>query len=180
MLFLDVDGPLIPFGARLPIPGDRRGAADSSGSANPLLARLDPRDGRRLLALGCDLVWATSWSTDANEVIAPRLGLPPLPVVAWSDAADEGPAGLHWKTRDLVAWAAGRRFVWIDDEISGADRAWIAAHSPAPALAHRVDPGSGLTAADFTAVGAWLARAGEASAIAPADPGGLRSPSRAE
>jgi len=31
--------------------------------------------GRRLLALACDLVWATAWIHDANEVIAPLLGL---------------------------------------------------------------------------------------------------------
>ena len=80
-VFLDVDGPLIPFRAR---PRTDR-AADPRG--NPLLGRLDPQDGQRLLALGCPLVWATSWMDEANEVVAPRLGLPELPVVRWPDAA---------------------------------------------------------------------------------------------
>jgi hypothetical protein len=49
-------------------------AGPASASGNPLIDRLDPADGRRLLALGCHLVWATSWMSDANEVIGPRLG----------------------------------------------------------------------------------------------------------
>lgn len=85
------------------------------GDANPLLVRLDPEHGRRLAALPCDLVWATTWMAKANEVLAPRLGLPQLPVVDWLD--DEGDSGRpHWKTRSHVQWAAGRRFVWADDE----------------------------------------------------------------
>ncbi len=72
---------------------------------------------------------------------------------------DAGPDGVHWKTRALVAWAAGRPFAWVDDEITEPDRRWVAAHSPARALLHRVDPQRGLTEADFTALEAWL-RAG--------------------
>ncbi|MGW3294609.1 hypothetical protein ACWC9S_11620 [Streptomyces xiamenensis] len=51
---------------------------------------------------------------------------------------------------------AGRPFVWLDDEITGRDREWVAAHHPGRALLHRVDAGVGLTAADFADVGAWL------------------------
>jgi hypothetical protein len=47
--------------------------------ANPLLAGLDPEHGRRLAALPCDLVWATTWMAETNEVLAPRLGTPPGP-----------------------------------------------------------------------------------------------------
>jgi hypothetical protein len=54
LLFLDVDGPLIPFRARpagrTPALDDVVGSADASG--NPLMDRLDRADGRRLLALG--------------------------------------------------------------------------------------------------------------------------------
>jgi hypothetical protein len=52
---------------------------------------------------------------------------------------------LHWKIRHLVEWAAGRRFVWVDDEITDADWTWVAANHSAPALLHRVDPRRGLT-----------------------------------
>jgi hypothetical protein len=74
------------------------------------------------------MVLATTWMDDARTGLAPWLGLPRLPLVDWpeeeGDADGEGPAGPHWKTRTLVAWAAGRPFVWVDDEITGADRAW--------------------------------------------------------
>ncbi|WP_254550959.1 hypothetical protein [Catellatospora tritici] len=109
--------------------------------ANPLLAGLDPEHGRRLAALSCDLVWATTWMAEANEVLAPRLGLPQLPIVVWPDE-DDDTGRLHWKTRSLVEWAAGRLFVWVDDEITDADRKWVATNYGAPALLHRVDPRS--------------------------------------
>jgi hypothetical protein len=146
LLFLDVDGPLLPFGA---------GAGPIGVDANPLLARLDRGHGRRLAALPCDLVWATSWMAEANEVLAPRLGLPQLPVVDWPDD-DDGGGRLHWKTRRLVEWSAGRRFVWVDDEITDADRAWVAANHSASALLHRVDPRRGLTDSDYQNLAQWL------------------------
>jgi hypothetical protein len=163
LLFLDVDGPLIPFGAtprQLP-GGGYPTFPDASGlrvgGVNPLLSRLDPSLGPRLVALGCELVWATTWMEEANECVAPRLGLPRLPVVLWPEPdQEERRDGLHWKTRGLLAWAGGRPFVWLDDEITGTDRRWMAAHHPGPAMLHRVDPASGLTGADFTAVEHWL------------------------
>ncbi|WP_035840504.1 HAD domain-containing protein [Kitasatospora azatica] len=155
LLFLDVDGPIVPFGA-----GSQRGPGAGEDDSNPLLGRVDPKVGARLRALGCELVWATTWMADANECIAPRLGLPELEVVGWPepsglDEADER-RGLHWKTRALVARAAGRAFVWVDDEITGVDRGWVAAHHRGPALLHRVDPRRGLTDADFVALAEWL------------------------
>ncbi|CAL9447787.1 hypothetical protein SUDANB96_02390 [Streptomyces sp. enrichment culture] len=108
------------------------------------------------MALGCDLIWATTWMDEANEVIALRIGLPNLPVLDWPDAAEPGPRGLHWKTRPLVARADGRPFIWVDDEIGAMDRQWVAAGHPGPALLHRVDPTRGLTDADFAALAGWL------------------------
>jgi hypothetical protein len=151
LLFLDVDGTLLPFGGELRTFGD---------DPNPLLARLDPAHGPRLAALRCDLVWATTWMSEANDALAPRLGLPGLPVVDWPEPSDvdeqDERAGLHWKTRTLVDWAAGRPFAWVDDEITRADRAWVAEHHPGAALLHRVDHRQGLTDADYAALGAWI------------------------
>ncbi|MBT2478960.1 HAD domain-containing protein [Streptomyces sp. ISL-94] len=157
LLFLDVDGPLIPFGAGpYPAPGD---------DANPLLARVDPALGPRLAALPCELVWATTWGDEANECVAPRLGLPELPVVAWPEPSDEdGRGGIHWKTPALLAHTAGRDFVWLDDEITGADRAWVSARHPGRALLHRVDPGRGLTEADFGVLRAWFGQPAQEAA----------------
>jgi hypothetical protein len=46
--------------------------------------------------------------------------------------------------------------VWLDDEITEADRRWVTAHHPVRALLHWIDPYTGLTAADFTRVRRWL------------------------
>ena len=158
LLFLDVDGPLLPFG--LP-PGQYPVFPGPAGEgASPLLARLDPGHGARLLALPCDLVWATAWEHEANEVVAPRLGLPELPVVVFpADDDDDARAGLHFKTRALVSWAAGRPFAWVDDEITGTDREWVRAHHPGPALLHRADPLHGLTEDDYAVLAKWLRNA---------------------
>ena len=156
LLFLDVDGTLLPFGAagaypayapRFEVPGVR--------DSHPLLSRVDPALGARLAALDCELVWATTWMDDANVCLAPWLGLPQLPLVDWPDE-EEFPAPLHWKTRPLVDWAAGRPFVWVDDEITDVDRAWVAGHHPERALLHRVDHRHGLTDADFSVLEEWI------------------------
>lgn len=161
LLFLDIDGPLIPFGASSRELPDGYPTYGTRLDANPLLARLDPALGPRLLALPCELVWATTWMADANMWVAPRIGLPQLPVVDWPDPSDEDEGGrVHWKTRSLVDCAAGRPFAWVDDEITDADRTWVSAHHPGRALLHRVDPRFGLTPADFAALDAWLRGAG--------------------
>ncbi|WP_308168055.1 HAD domain-containing protein [Nonomuraea sp. NEAU-A123] len=162
LLFLDVDGPLIPFGAAPPAgyPTYQTGREPRGAGSNPLLARIDPAHGPRLTALPCELVWATSWMDDANECVAPWIGLPRLPVVVWPepsgpDEQDERD-GLHAKTRALVGWAAGRAFAWVDDEITDIDRAWVSAHHRGRALLHRVHPGRGLGDADYVALTEWF------------------------
>ncbi|MDT0341210.1 HAD domain-containing protein [Streptomyces litchfieldiae] len=156
LLFLDVDGTLLPYGGgRLP-PAVAEWA-DWQHMSNPQLAKLDPAHGPRLLALPCALMWATAWMHDANEVIAPLLGLPELPVCDLPEAPEEDPAGaLHWKTRALVETAAGRPFIWVDDEITDLDRAWVSAHHRGPALLHRVESHLGLIEADFALLDDWL------------------------
>lgn len=157
LLFLDVDGPLLPFGGN-PQPAQPRTVAAGR------LAGLDSGTGLRLAALPCTLVWATAWQHDANAEIARRIGLAHLPVVTWPE-----PTGAHeredrwfgpcWKTRTLVDWAAGRPFAGVDDEITDADRGWVGAQHPAPALLYHVEASQGLTDQDFAALDAWLREA---------------------
>jgi hypothetical protein len=145
ILFLDVDGPLLPFG---------EGVAGMPG-----LARLDPMHGPWLAALLCELIWATTWMDDANEHVAPLLGLPTLRMATWPDdletEAADARQGLHWKTRGLVTLAGNRPFAWVDDEITDKDRAWVTEHHH-KALLHRVDPHHGLTDADYLELDSWL------------------------
>ncbi|GAB2938651.1 hypothetical protein GCM10027203_45120 [Nonomuraea fastidiosa] len=125
--------------------------------SGPTLAR---RPGR-LAALPCDLVWATTWEEEANAEIAPRIGLPRLPVVTWPETSGEHERedrwfGLCWKTRTLVTWAAGRSFAWVDDEITDADRTWVSTHHSGRALLHHVEPFRGLTNEDIAVLDRWL------------------------
>ncbi|MBY8864067.1 hypothetical protein K7711_46945 [Nocardia sp. CA2R105] len=161
LLFLDVDGPLVPFGA---MPADHQPSTvdERPRCTNPLTTRVDRELGPLLLDLSCELVWATTWVHEANQVVGPLLGLPALAVVEWPDRTDhqiDEWFGLHWKTRTLVEWAACRPFIWVDDEISDNDREWVSDHHGDGALLHRVDPRIGLLHSDFAHFVEWLAAA---------------------
>lgn len=159
LLFLDVDGPLNPYAAK----PERRPAGYTTvrvpevGRRRPLRVWLHPGHGAALMGLGCELVWATTWMADANRWIGPVLGLPELPFVDFGEALfRERPDGVHWKTEPLVDHAAGRPFVWVDDEQSHLDDDFVRDRHPAPALLHHVDPRVGLREPDFRALRDWV------------------------
>ncbi|TWF98285.1 hypothetical protein [Kitasatospora viridis] len=176
VLLLDVDGPLNPFAG---MPDDRpqgfeayrlmppsweaaelaRLAARGRPGMRPvpLPVWLNPGHGRQLTALPFDLAWATTWQAEANTFIAPLLGLPELPFVAWRSPRPAPGGKVFWKTPAVVSWAAGRPFAWVDDEITQADRDWVAEHHDGPALLHRVDPRLGLGPDDFSLLARWAA-----------------------
>ncbi|MFI9386877.1 hypothetical protein [Kutzneria sp. NPDC052558] len=168
VLLLDVDGPLNPYMAK----AHRRPAGYSTyrtkprswiaanphrpaAFVRPLRVWLNVDHGARLLSLPYDLVWATTWKDEANEWIGPPLHLPELPWLDWPREHEVDPAGIHWKTRHIVDWADGRPFAWVDDELGPADRAFVAAHHPGPALLHWVDPRLGLRDDDFDTLARW-------------------------
>ncbi|MFD2795690.1 HAD domain-containing protein [Promicromonospora vindobonensis] len=156
LLFLDVDGTLLPFGGPgMPVVPDAPELW--TASSNPHLARVDRGLGPLLAGLGCDLVWATAWMDDANEVIAPLLDLPRLPVADLpAYAGDIGHDRLKWKTKALVRIADGRPFVWVDDVIGQADRWFVEAEHPGAALLHKVDSDVGVTADDLVGIAEWV------------------------
>ncbi|MEU1982749.1 HAD domain-containing protein [Nocardia sp. NPDC019395] len=154
LLFLDVDGPLLPF-------GEDPGGEPRNVASNSHFWRLGLEVSRRLSELPCQLVWATTWEDEANAEIAPRLGLPQLPVVRWPEPSAEHEHedqwfGLCWKTRTLVDWAAGRPFAWVDDEITAADHAWVATQHRGSAFLRHVESFRGLSDDDLTALDHWL------------------------
>jgi hypothetical protein len=156
LLFLDVDGTLLPFGGPGMLPQPRDGKPENPDTPRPELDFIDPALGPLLLGLGCDLMWATAWMGDANDVIAPRVGLPELPVADLPPYGEHDPNSLGWKTRALVRVAAGRPFVWVDDVVTEMDRWFVELEHPGPALLFQVEPSVGLTADGVAEIAVWL------------------------
>lgn len=157
LVLLDVDGVLNP--ARRTTLRHRRHDIVLDGRTFRVL--LSARQGRGLLALaeatGAELVWATTWEDHANTEIGPRLGLPPLPVIAVN--GDPGSrAGEHFKTRHVAEYVAGRPFVWFDDSLGIADWEYLKDHpGVGDFLLVEVDPQDGLTDGAMAHAGEWLA-----------------------
>lgn len=169
LLLIDVDGPLNPFQAK---PTQRPAGYLTHRmkpptwiaqhqpweKVRPLRVWLNPDHGPALMGLPFDLVWCTTWMGDANEWIGTHLGLPEFPHVVFPethlpDRAD----GTYFKTWEVVRWAAGRPFAWVDDQVTDADREYVADIHPGPALLLTVDPQLGLLPADFEQLADWAA-----------------------
>lgn len=166
MLLLDIDGPINPYLARSAPAGYVLHYLRPKAWLDQHLHLLDedvpdcpvwlhPEHGAELLDLPFELVWATMWENDANHYVAPRIGLPELPVINWTDPANYPLDGRYFKTADIVNYAAGRPFAWVDDEIGRADREYVSRHHGQHALLHYVDPAVGLTLDDFEALARW-------------------------
>ncbi|MEU9133928.1 HAD domain-containing protein [Kitasatospora sp. NPDC048540] len=145
LLFLDVDGVLNPAH---PDPDDHFDRHQLLGYT----VLLSQRHGEwlRELAGHYRLVWATTWEEQANLHIAPRLGLPELPVVRFTGYVPQPDdpevplldlfSGRKWAP--IVRYADGRPFAWIDDIIPGSLRRRALPRRDRTLL--RVDPGQGL------------------------------------
>lgn len=169
---IDVDGVLNPYAAkphRRPegfqtfylsatsgeVWDERPSGRVSRGSA--LRIWFNPDHGPRLLRLaeetGCTLVWATMWEELANEVLAPRLGLPELPVLTFPRSR---PFPYHPKTSVITRAMHGDDFVWFDDEASSHDEAYFDEHHNAGSLLVHTNPATGVTEEQFVQAADWL------------------------
>lgn len=95
-----------------------------------------------------DIVWATMWTHNANELIAPIMGIGPFPVIDHNDIPEwvddsklRGIDGLKIATID--PFVGDRPFAWIDDDISAVARKW-AGERNAPTKLVKPNPTYGL------------------------------------
>jgi hypothetical protein len=153
LLFLNVDGPLLPFDGS-PQPGPR----ETVDVPHPARLRLDA--GPRLAELLCtpgvgyDLAGRREYRDSAQARTAGPARSDLAEPTRVHELEDQW-LGLCWKTRTLVAWAAGRPFAWVD-EITDADRDWVLAHHPGLALLRTIEASRGLAGHDFAALDGWL------------------------
>lgn len=84
LLLLDVDGVLTVLG---PAPAE----GILAGNGLPAFVQIAHGAPRRLRQLSdhFDLIWATMWESEANELLAPALGLPSLPVISFDLSAGD-------------------------------------------------------------------------------------------
>lgn len=168
LLLLDVDGPLNPE----PRSNGRRPEGYVTHRFNPMTADsvpwtvrhrkplrvwLNPQHGWELIKLTefYELVWCTTWGHEANEWIAPHLGLPELPVVEFGKSPSRPDARIHWKTAKVIEYAAGRPFVWVDDEIDQWDHWYIGQHHPGKYSLMKIEARIGLVQENFDELKGW-------------------------
>jgi hypothetical protein len=164
ILLLDVDGVL--NAARVDLPeGWRR------GTFNGFVLSWDPTVTARLRGLHesgrVEIQWLTTWTTNADRLLAEPMGLPRgLKTHAREDAAPTGFLGRldgesgWWKldlAREVAEAEPDRRIIWIDDDLArqAADTGqWLAAHSHVLVVAP--DLFAGLTHEQLDEIEAWL------------------------
>ncbi|MFI6321186.1 HAD domain-containing protein [Nonomuraea sp. NPDC050556] len=160
LLLVDVDGVLNPFGR--PSPAFRRYSCPVDGRTYTV--HLNPWHGARLLDLALqtrsELVWATTWEDNANDWIAPRLGLPRLPVIHLGpDRPSE--VGEMFKTPAVADYVQGRPFVWFDDYVFQEDEDYLRGHQGVGEfLLIQVPPKRGLAWEHLEAARQWLTLSG--------------------
>lgn len=174
---IDVDGVLNPFAAkpsRRPegfetfymglithrVWDEKPARADRGRDQNSVVrVWYNPDHGARLLRLaeetGCTLVWATMWEHLANEVLAPRLGLPELPVLTFPRYR-MGYSAYHMKSPGIARAMEGDDFVWFDDEATHHDESYFEEHHDAGSLLVHTNPATGVTEEQFVQAADWL------------------------
>ena len=131
VLLLDVDGVLLVV--RSAWGGDEEDI-ESEPTLHP-----DAREWLAELAEVFDLAWATTWGDMANRVVAPAVGLPPLPTI---DFAMDHRAPTA-KLRSVIAWVGDRPCGWLDDDLHEDADTWAAGRAVPTLLVH-VDTTTGI------------------------------------
>src|SRR5215212_4009143 len=164
ILLLDVDG-VLNAARRDPPEGWRQGLF------NGFLLSWDPTITARLRELHesgrVEIQWLTTWTTDADRLLAEPMGLPRgLTTHDREDAAPVGfTAGMSgipgwWKlavAQEVAAAEPERRSVWIDDDLAAQAEEtgeWLAANPHVLVIAP--DLYEGLTHAQLDEIEAWL------------------------
>lgn len=142
LLFLDVDGVLCPFGC-----SDNPPPGYIPSERVPWLW-WSPQNVQRLAQLRevYELVWATMWHSDANDVIAPMHSLEPLPVCdLFRHIRHDCDFFAHrtYKLEAVADYAGTRPFAWLEDDLYDDAYRWSAARE-APSLLVRTEPSVGL------------------------------------
>lgn len=144
-LFIDVDGVLNP---------DVVSPQHSTFSILGYKVHLNPDHGQQLVNLAeyYELTWATTWQDLANIHIGPKIGLPELPFITWSDRSPtqrDYRDHVMLKTKDIVKYSGDRPWAWIDDDIRFKDLAYLTDHVPLDTyLCMRINSRWGLTTTD--------------------------------
>ncbi|WP_448618296.1 HAD domain-containing protein [Geodermatophilus sp. URMC 65] len=164
ILLLDVDGVLNAARADLPAGWER-------GTFNGYVLTWDPTITARLRKLHesgrVEIQWLTTWTTDADRLLAEPMGLPRgLVTHARADSAPIGFSGVFggssgwWKltaARAVAESEPDRRIIWVDDDLAmqAADTGdWLAANPHVLVVAP--DLYVGLTHEQLDAIEAWL------------------------
>jgi hypothetical protein len=164
ILLLDVDGVL--NAARVELPDGWQRAR-----FNGFVLSWDPTVTARLRGLHeagrVEIQWLTTWTTNADKLLAEPMGLPRG--LKTHDREDAGPTGFAgvfggaagwWKlaaAREVADAEPGRRIIWIDDDLAeqAADTGdWLAANPHVLVIAP--DLFRGLTHEHLDEIEAWL------------------------
>lgn len=155
-ILLDVDGPLNPFQhrARARAPGYQphllrpKVAAGVPSSAVKVWLNTEHGVWLRKLTEDTDaeLVWATAWEYEADRLIGPILGLPPLEVITFGAQGVHHTTSHNGKLPAVVEWAGQRPLCWFDDDFQADDEDWAVERTAAgaPTRIIPVDPTTGL------------------------------------
>jgi Swiss Army Knife RNA repair-like protein len=162
LLILDVDGVLSPDASRdwldHSIYRRHKVSVRDDGLCMEYTVWLTRYHGQQLNGIaemtGAQLVWCTSWNEYANELIAPRVGLPKLPYIFVPPGTSERP---EWKYDAVATYAGERPIAWLDDEFGKHPAtAFHAQREGLATLLHPVDGSTGLRTHDFHTVRSWL------------------------